>query len=165
MLSQPRGCSEPPGSSRRIAGDKPCRSRALISPWVPGLALCAVALTAWRAPGNDQRRPKPRPPARLLAVLIGGMDSDPSREQIEGTARRREGNSGLYQLAGDLRGERVSAEYFNWNGTRAGRLEEPAPPRSKAIADFVRAHLQDHPRDRVAIIGNSWGGHTALDVS
>jgi hypothetical protein len=102
----------------------------------------------------------------LLVVLIGGIDSDPTPEQIAGVARRRQGNSGLYQLRGDVSREpRISAEYFNWNGTRAGEINAKPAPRSRAIAEFVHRHVQSHPRGRVAFVGNSWGGHTALEVS
>ena len=38
----------------------------------------------------------------LLAVLIGGIDSDPTPAQIDGTAARNEGNSGLFRFAGDI---------------------------------------------------------------
>jgi pimeloyl-ACP methyl ester carboxylesterase len=101
----------------------------------------------------------------LLAVFIGGMDSDPTPEQIAGSAPRQQGNSGLFQLMGDVQQERVVAEYFNWNGTRAGTLNSPQPPRSPTIAEFIREHLQRHAQDRVALVGNSWGGHTALEVA
>jgi pimeloyl-ACP methyl ester carboxylesterase len=101
----------------------------------------------------------------LLVVLIGGIESDPTPEQIAGTAERNEGNSGLYRLAGDLAGEQVIPEYFNWNGTRAGKIKEKDAPRARGIAGFIDAHLQKFPGDRVAIVGNSWGGHTALEVA
>lgn len=107
----------------------------------------------------------PRRPPHVLAVFVGGMDSDPTPEQIAGSAPRGRGKSGMYQLCGDLRGERVVAEYFNWNGTRAGELKSPQPPRSPAIADFVREHVYQHAYDRVALVGNSWGGHTVLEVA
>lgn len=129
-------------------------------------AIVLVAHTALRAddaPVRSRLNPARRPP-HLLVVLIGGIDSDPTRAQIEGTARRQEGNSGLFQLAGDLRREGVQPEYFNWNGTRAGRIKDKNPPRAQGIAEFVDTHLQDCPGDRVAVIGNSWGGHTALEV-
>jgi len=106
-----------------------------------------------------------RRPAHLFVVCIGGADSDPTAEQIAGTAPRGRGNSSLYQLCGDLRRERVIAEYFNWNGSRAGKLPDAAPPRSRGIAAFVRDHLQRHPSDRVVIVGNSWGGQTAIEVA
>lgn len=103
---------------------------------------------------------------RLLVVLIGGMDSDPTDEQIAGSAERGAGNSGLYQLRCELAAEeRVIAEYFNWNGSRAGEIKVSSPPRSAGIADFLRAHVQAHPRDRLALVGNSWGGHTACEVA
>ena len=105
-----------------------------------------------------------RRPVHLLVVLIGGIDSDPTPEQIEGTAKRNEGNSGLFRLAGDLAREQVIPEYFNWNGSRAGKISEKGAPRARGIADFIDAHVQKFPGDRVAVIGNSWGGHTALEV-
>jgi pimeloyl-ACP methyl ester carboxylesterase len=104
-----------------------------------------------------------RPP-QLLVVLIGGIDSDPTREQIDRTSGRYEGNSGLYRLAGDIEVDRIIPEYFNWNGTRAGRINDKKPPQSRGIAAFVRRHLDDCPADRVTIVGNSWGAHTALEV-
>ncbi len=105
-----------------------------------------------------------RRPVHLLAVLIGGIDSDPTPAQIAGTAARNEGNSGLYRFAGDIALERVIPEYFNWNGTRAGKIKAKDPTGSRGIADFVRQHVQKFSGDRVAIVGNSWGGHTALEV-
>jgi len=101
----------------------------------------------------------------LFVVCIGGADSDPTEEQIAGTAVRGQGNSGLFQLCGDLRRERVIAEYFNWNGTRAGQFLDPPPPLARGIALFIREHLQQHPSDALAIVGNSWGGQTALEVA
>ena len=104
----------------------------------------------------------------MLVVLIGGMDSDPTPAQIAGTAGRTEGNSGLFRLRADVAdsstGARILPEYFNWNGTRAGKLKSRDVPGSQAIAELIHRHLQDHPRDRVAVVGNSWGGHTALEV-
>lgn len=125
-------------------------------------AITVAPLSEGEAPVPLQR--SPRAP-QLFVVFIGGMDSDPTPEQNAGTAQRRQGNSGLFQLCGDLREERVVAEYFNWNGTRAGALKAPNPPRSPGIADFIRDHAQSHPRDRIALVGNSWGGHTALEVA
>lgn len=122
--------------------------------------VACTGLFARDAP--DSRGPKR--PAHLLVVLIGGVDSDPTPAQIAKTAARQEGNSGLYRLAGDLARERVLPEYFNWNGTRAGHIQDKDPPRSRGIADLIRVHLQKFPGDRVAIVGNSWGAHTALEV-
>jgi pimeloyl-ACP methyl ester carboxylesterase len=108
---------------------------------------------------------EPRRPVHLLAVLIGGIESDPTPAQISGTAARNEGNSGLYRFADDITVERVIPEYFNWNGTRAGKIRTKDPPGSRGIAEAVRQHLQAFPGDRIAIVGNSWGGHTALEVT
>ena len=123
------------------------------------LFLCLTLRADQDIQGRDPHRP-----VHLLVVLIGGADSDPTASQIEGTAERREGNSGLYRLVGDLARERVLPEYFNWNGTRAGQIKDKDPPKSHGIAEFIRAHLQKFPGDRVAIVGNSWGGHTAAEV-
>ena len=132
------------------------------TPLVVGSLLVCVCLTL-RADQNAPRR-DPNRPVHLLVVLIGGADSDPTASQIEGNAERREGNSGLYRLAGDLARERVLPEYFNWNGTRAGQIKDKDPPKAHGIAEFIREHLQKFPGDRVAIVGNSWGGHTAVEV-
>jgi len=127
------------------------------------ILLPLVTCTALHADGNATRRDSKRP-VHLLVVLIGGVDSDPSPAQVAKTAARQEGKSGLYRLAGDIARDRVLPEYFNWNGTRAGHIQDKDPPRSRGIAEFVRAHLQKYPGDRVAIVGNSWGAHTALEV-
>ncbi len=97
--------------------------------------------------------------------MIGGFASDPSARQIAGTATRREGNSGLYRLRGDLLDEGYQAEYFNWNGTRAGASTQPNPPLSAGIVAYLRERRTNHPEERLVIVGNSWGGHTALEVS
>ena len=97
-------------------------------------------------------------------VLIGGFDSDPTPQQLVGTARRGEGNSGLYQLRNDLRKEKISADYFNWNGTPPGSIQAEQPPGAAAIADYIREQFQNDPAVRIGIVGNSWGGHTAWEV-
>jgi pimeloyl-ACP methyl ester carboxylesterase len=126
------------------------------------LLSLAAGTTLLAADKPAARRPKR--PVQLLVVLIGGVDSDPMPAQIAKTAARHEGNSGLFRLADDMARERVLPEYFNWNGTRAGHIQEKDPPRSRGIAEFIRAHLQKFPGDRLAIVGNSWGAHTALEV-
>jgi pimeloyl-ACP methyl ester carboxylesterase len=130
------------------------------------LATCLLHATALRADeiGQPRLRRDPHRPAHLLVVLIGGIDSDPTPAQIAATAARNEGNSGLYRFAGDISEARVLPEYFNWNGSRAGKIKAKDPPGSRGIAEFIRRHLQEFPGDRVALVGNSWGGHTALEV-
>ena len=102
------------------------------------------------------------PPA-VCVILIGGVDSDPTPRQIEGTAPRGQGQSGMYQLAGDLAKEGLATEYFNWNGTRAGKIKEQ-PPHTKGIAKFIIDRHAERPAERLAIVANSWGGHTAWEV-
>jgi len=137
---------------------------------LPLLVLTFVASLSWLSAlwaddGPPAARRKPHRRVHLLVVLIGGIDSDPTPEQLDGTAGRFEGNSGLYRFAGDIAREQVLTEYFNWNGTRAGKIQTKKPPGSRGIADFVRAHLQTFPGDRMALVGSSWGGHTALEVA
>jgi len=110
------------------------------------------------ADGEISREP------RLLVILIGGMDSDPTPAQMAGTARRNEGNSGMFQLASDLQREGVVPVYYNWNGSQAGELKRAKAPGTKTIAEFTRGHVREHPNDRVAIVGNSWGGQSAIEV-
>ncbi|MDP1797429.1 MAG: hypothetical protein Q8K78_08110 [Planctomycetaceae bacterium] len=97
-------------------------------------------------------------------VLIGGFDSDPTPAQLNGTARRGEGNSGMFQLRNDLRNEKLSAEYFNWNGTPPGAINLENPPGAAAIVKHLQTHAETHPQAKICIVGNSWGGHTAWEV-
>lgn len=97
-------------------------------------------------------------------VLIGGFDSDPTPAQLKGTARRGEGNSGMFQLRNDLRAEKISAEYFNWNGTSPGEINAETPPGTIAIVTHIREQLKKQPATSIRIVGNSWGGHTAWEV-
>lgn len=114
--------------------------------------------------GADLVGLKPIASSPVHVVLIGGFVSDPSPEQLEGMAGRG-GNSGLFRLLGDLsQYDRVSAEYFNWNGTRAGKIKSAAPPMAAGIAKSVREHHAAHPDQRLIIVGNSWGGHAARET-
>ena len=105
------------------------------------------------------------PSKRLFVVFIGGINSDPTAAQMAGTAQRGVGNSGMFQLATDLRQDGASAEYFNWNGSAAGKIKEQQAPLSKGIAEQIRKRHVDRPKDKLALVGNSWGGHTAWEVS
>ncbi len=124
------------------------------------LILSAMLASAIVAHGDDITVAAPV----THVVLIGGFDSDPTPQQLAGTARRGEGNSGMFQLRNDLRAERVSAEYFNWNGSPAGSIGAENPPGAAAIASHVREQVQKHPSTKIGIVGNSWGGHTAWEV-
>ena len=118
--------------------------------------LCSLRTQAVRA----------EEPSKPLSVfLIGGFDSEPTADQIANKAPRGVGNSGMFQLAGDLRKDGIRAEYFNWNGASAGKIKEQPAPLSKGIAEQIRRRHQESPADRLAIVGNSWGGHTAWEVS
>jgi hypothetical protein len=130
------------------------RPRAAVVWRIVGLGLALGAI-----PTQAEEPAAPQATA-LHVVLIGGFDSDPTPAQLNGTARRGEGNSGMFQLRNDLRARQVSAEYFNWNGTSAGEINRDDPPGTAGIVE----HLQRSPRQRWAIVGNSWGGHTAWEV-
>ncbi len=107
------------------------------------------------------RTADPRP---LMVVLVGGFVSDPTPDQVNDNAGRG-GNSGMYRLCRDLQeGDGIAAEYFNWNGTRAGNIRMRKPPMARGIAEFIREQRSEHPDERLVIIGNSWGGHTAREV-
>ena len=120
---------------------------------------CLICLS-WVAIGFAETPSKP-----LHVAFIGGFDSEPTSDQIAGKAQRGVGNSGMFQLAAHLRKEGCSVEYFNWNGTPAGKIKDQPAPLSQGIAEQLRKHHQVHPTDRLAIVGNSWGGHTAWEVS
>ena len=129
--------------------------------WWRCLFSLLCVLTALRSQTIDAEEPL----QPLTVFLIGGFDSEPTADQIANKAPRGIGNSGMFQLAGDLRKDGIRAEYFNWNGTSAGKIKEPPAPLSKGIAEHIRRQHQEHPKDRLAIVGNSWGGHTAWEVS
>jgi hypothetical protein len=141
---------------RFIQPDKPTEVAATDPPDTPS----SPAAGSTTHHGRGRARPR-----HLLVILIGGINSDPTPAQIEGTAERREGNSGMYRLAGDFEDERVVAEYFNWNGTRAGKINDKKPAGARGIAELVRRHVEEFPGDRVALVGNSWGGHTAFELA
>ena len=133
-------------------------------PWLSPRSTCIVSLLALLGllSSSEKLRCDERVAATfsegqcvpLLVVLIGGMDSDPTAV----------GNSGMFRLARELRRLEIQAEYFNWNGTRAGHIADRDPPRERAVIDCLREHVAAHPRDQIAVVGNSWGGHTAWSV-
>ncbi len=120
-----------------------------------------VALPVWDVRADEPNSTTPAPP--VCVVLIGGIDSDPTPQQIQGTALRGQGQSGMFQLAGDLANHGLNTEYFNWNGSRAGKIREK-PPLAAGIVQFVQERHAKQPTEQLAIIANSWGGHTAWEV-
>jgi hypothetical protein len=132
--------------------------------WLAWRVFVAGCLMACALSSRADEQPPPKSDAALLVVLIGGFDSDPTPEQLAGTARRGVGNSGMFQLRNDLRARQIAAEYFNWNGTPAGEINRPEPPGAVAIVDHIQLHLTRTPRCRIAVVGNSWGGHTTWEV-
>jgi pimeloyl-ACP methyl ester carboxylesterase len=129
---------------------------------VPALALVIAVLApaATSLHADSSREPATAP----IIVLIGGNHSDPSPEQLAGKAGRS-GNSGLYRLKQDLRDQDgLQAEYFNWNGTRGGRIDDAQPEGAVRIARRIRQLRAVRPQAPVILVGNSWGGHTAWQV-
>ena len=98
-------------------------------------------------------------------ILIGGFDSDPTKKQLNGTARRGRGSSGLYQLHRDLASIGTASRYFNWEGSDAGRLGRSGAPGPARIANYIRQYHLKNSHLKTAIIGASWGGYTALEVT
>ncbi len=126
------------------------------------LAVCVlVVLRVSNLRADEPRLTTPAPP--VCVVLIGGIDSDPTPAQIKGIAPRGQGQSGMFQLAGDLTNHGLNTEYFNWNGSRAGKIREK-PPLSAGIVQFIQERHAKQPTEQLAIIANSWGGHTAWEV-
>lgn len=132
--------------------------------WIIATVITLVQAIAPEVTLRAEPPGEPGQTPRALVVLIGGMDSDPTPEQISGTAARSAGNSGLYRLGNDLKAAGVATEYFNWNGTRASEINQRPAPQAAAIATTIRQHLTRYPRDKVVLVGNSWGGHTTWQV-
>jgi hypothetical protein len=128
------------------------------------IVLNVVFLLACHPSASEAQVQKTATEPQLLVVLIGGMDSDPTTAQIQKSAKRNEGNSGLYRLLGDLQHKQIEAKYFNWNGTEAGQIRTTPAPGQKAIIKAIRDHVQARPQCKLIIVGNSWGGHTACQV-
>lgn len=122
------------------------------------LILTAVSVPPLQAEPGRELATEP------IIILIGGNHSDPSAEQLNGTADRG-GNSGLWRLKQDLHDQdRLSASYFNWNGTRAGRIDAAHPGGAVRIARRIRLLRARRPGAPIVLVGNSWGGHTAWQV-
>ncbi|GAB5406358.1 MAG: hypothetical protein Aurels2KO_45890 [Aureliella sp.] len=100
-----------------------------------------------------------------LVVVISGFGSDASAAQLAGKAPRGKGTSGMYQLMRDLEDLGLSTEFFNWNGTSAGRFKQKDAPGASEIVSFIRAENAKSSLKNLVIIGHSWGGHTMMEVA
>lgn len=143
--------------------------RQFLKTWIPllmvGTAAVGMQLIGVRNVDAAEKVAPDRITPELLVVFIGGMDSDPTPAEIAGTARANQGNSGMFQLCSQLDDERLVCEYFNWNGTRAGKIQTSPPPMTSSIVDTIHEHIRQFPRSRIVLVGNSWGGHTAWQVA
>lgn len=117
---------------------------------------------ACTASAGEEEGPSVSP---ALVVVISGFGSDASVEQVAGRSPRGRGQSGMYQLVGDLTNAGVKAHFFNWNGTAAGKFKSKDAPGSDGIVSFIRARATTEQFERLVVIGHSWGGHTMLEVA
>jgi hypothetical protein len=139
------------------------QQRSKIVLWLIVLGILAgerAPSAAWAQNQKDS----PAHKVKVLVILIGGMDSDPTAAQIQQKAKRPEGNSGMYRLMGDLKHDQINAQYFNWNGTDAGKIKAKPVPGTAPMIAAIQQEKQADPLCQVVIVGNSWGGHTAAQV-
>jgi pimeloyl-ACP methyl ester carboxylesterase len=122
-------------------------------------AILALAIASSGVAQNPSGQPL------TMVVLIAGFDSDASPDQMAGKAPRGHGNSGMYQLAGDLERAGFKTLFFNWNGTAAGKYAELNPPGATAIVTAIRDACANEEFERLVLIGHSWGGHTMLEAA
>ena len=95
-----------------------------------------------------------------LAVTIPTRHRDNWPARLDGEATVDFGDSSKIWPSHDG----IVADYFNWNGSRAGNLYKPNPPGAAHIAQVIRQQHTDRPHAPIIIVGNSWGGHTAWEV-
>ena len=105
------------------------------------------------------------PPTQFHVVVISGMDSDPTEAQIAGKEMRGLGNSGMFQLLGDLKEKGFECSFYNWNGTEAGNGKAKDPPGAKQIADDMTLLSQETANLEFLLVGHSWGAHAIMDVA
>ena len=100
-----------------------------------------------------------------LVVVISGFGSDPSPKQLSKESPRGQGNSGMYQLTGELTKAGFETRFFNWNGTDAGKITQDDAAGADGIASFIRDQNSAKHLKHIILIGHSWGGHTMLEVA
>jgi pimeloyl-ACP methyl ester carboxylesterase len=100
-----------------------------------------------------------------LVVIVSGFLSDASAEQISNKAPRGQGNSGMYQVMGDLKSVGFTTLFFNWNGTSAGHYNDPGAQGAKAVVAAIRDAYAKKKIEHLILVGHSWGGHTMLEVA
>ena len=105
------------------------------------------------------------PPPEFHVVVISGFDSDPTPAQIEGGAWPGMGNSGMFQLMGDLKSKGVDCSFYNWNGTDAGHIKDKEAPGAKRIVSDMLSRAASKPNTKFIMVGHSWGGHTLFEVA
>ena len=100
-----------------------------------------------------------------LVIVVAGFKSDASVAQIERMTKLRSGNSGIYELMIDFKQAGYRTKFFNWNGTAAGQFTKERGKGAESIARFIRETLAKSESKRLVLVGQSWGGHTMLEVA
>lgn len=110
--------------------------------------------------------PKEQPPAtNYHVVVISGFESDPTAAQIAGQSMRGSGNSGMFQLKGDLESEGIECSFFNWNGTDAGDIHnKDAGGPARIVSSMIETRDKSNHTEFI-FVAHSWGAHTMLDVA
>jgi len=96
---------------------------------------------------------------------MSGRMSDASADQLSNKAKHGEGNSGMYQLTGELKKAGIDSLFFNWNGTSAGHYNDKVAPGAKAIVAAIHSACEKNKKLHLVLVGHSWGGHTMLEVA
>ena len=115
--------------------------------------------------GDPDKSAKTAEPTSYVVLIVAGYDSDPSPDQIAGKSSRGLGNSGMFQLKGDLETKGIDCKFFNWNGTSAGKINQKSPPGDAGIESWIRTRIKERPGTRFVSIGHSWGAHTLFDAA
>ena len=105
------------------------------------------------------------PSINYHVVVISGFESDPTDLQIAGQSMRGVGNSGMFQLKGDLESEGIDCSFFNWNGTDAGDIHNEDAGGAVRIASSMIEIQEKNNHTEFIFVGHSWGAHTFLDVA
>ena len=127
--------------------------------------LRASSLAVLTSCAETVNRPNVVDRTQYVIVVVSGFDSDPSAEQIAGTAQRGSGNSGIFQLKGDLDAAGLECKFFNWNGTVAGQFGKNDPAGAAEIASWIEKRAAETSNTEFIFLGHSWGAHTLFDVA
>jgi pimeloyl-ACP methyl ester carboxylesterase len=133
------------------------------------LIVGAIGLALASCSSNQEAKVVPaktnEPEIAFKVILISGFESDPTASQIAGTSFRGSGNSGIFQMLGDLQTQKIDCQFFNWNGTDAGDIHNPSAGGTARIVESIAEVSRATPETRYIFVGHSWGAHTILEVA